>query len=214
MGWILHVEGLMSIMEGHEIRPSTSPGSRTCTPNSGVGSKKDWDDRNLISLALLNNALDHLQQPLIAHCQTAAEAWGELQSMYKSRDISMQMHLRDALYSLKKRPSDTMSQHITKFRLLLNQLAAIGRTIPEDKAYICILRSLPPEYSSFVRSMRTLQVSSTQYLIASILHKESHLKEEELANGMAALYTASRDGWTSTPKIVNGVHSRTSSRQP
>ncbi|OAE31541.1 hypothetical protein AXG93_3415s1010 [Marchantia polymorpha subsp. ruderalis] len=117
------------------------------------------------------------------------------------------MHLRDALYSLKKRLGDTMSQHITKFCLLLNQLAAIGRTIPEEEAYICLLRILPPEYSSFVHSMRTLHVSSTQSLNASILHEESHLQEEELANGMAALYTAPKHGWTSTPNIANGRHS-------
>lgn len=75
---ILQLEGLMGIMEGTEVRPSTPPGSTTRTPESGAGSKQEWDVKNLMALAVLSDLLKDHQHPLIARHSTAAEAWAEL----------------------------------------------------------------------------------------------------------------------------------------
>lgn len=73
--------------------------------------------QNLISLAMLNNLLDEYQHPLIARCETTAKVWAKLYKVYESHDISMQMHLRDALHAFKKKTCDFMSRHITKVYL-------------------------------------------------------------------------------------------------
>lgn len=91
----------MDIMEGVEVRPSTPPGSTTRTPESGAGSKQEWDVKNLMALAVLSNSLEDHQHPLIARHSTAAEAWAELNAFFESHDVPMQMHLRDSLHSLK-----------------------------------------------------------------------------------------------------------------
>ncbi|OAE30431.1 hypothetical protein AXG93_2121s1040 [Marchantia polymorpha subsp. ruderalis] len=97
-------------MEGKEIRSNTTPRSTTKTPESGAGrSKKEWDDKNLISLAVLNNSFADFQHPLIARCATAAaEAWAELNTVFEFYDIPMQMNLRDALHTLKMNTSDVL----------------------------------------------------------------------------------------------------------
>lgn len=55
---VLQLEGLMDIMEDKETRPTTLPGSETCTTASGPGNKKEWDDRNVLSLAILLHQKD------------------------------------------------------------------------------------------------------------------------------------------------------------
>ncbi|OAE25739.1 hypothetical protein AXG93_4368s1990 [Marchantia polymorpha subsp. ruderalis] len=114
------------------------------------------------------------------------------------------MQLRDALHTLKMKTGESAAKHIIKFRLLLAQLASVGQTIAEAEAYTCLLRSLPIEYRSFVRSMRLQHTLTTQSVIASLLLEASHLQEEELNDKMAALYTDKRRGWTtSTPKMMH-----------
>ncbi|OAE21613.1 hypothetical protein AXG93_939s1210 [Marchantia polymorpha subsp. ruderalis] len=120
----------MGFMEGKETRPTTPPDFATSTPASGPMSKKEWDDKNLISLAMFGH-----YQLLIAHCETAAEAWAELQNANESHDIPMQMHLRDALH--------TSQEKCRSFEI-----------ISEFEAYTCLLRSLPLEYRSFEKVKR------------------------------------------------------------
>ncbi|OAE22644.1 hypothetical protein AXG93_531s1280 [Marchantia polymorpha subsp. ruderalis] len=130
---------------GKELRPTTPPGSTTSTPATGAGSKKEWDNKNLISLAMLNILLTRYQ-PLIARYVTAAEAWAELNKVFEPHDI---VHLRDALHTFKLKRGESMQKHISKFCLLLDQLASKGQTIPEAEAYTSLLRSLPIEYRYF-----------------------------------------------------------------
>ncbi|BFI04648.1 hypothetical protein MPTK1_1g15480 [Marchantia polymorpha subsp. ruderalis] len=204
MSSIFREEGLMDVIEGKELRPTTAPGSTTSTPaSSGAERKKEWDDKNLISLAMLKYSLD-AHQHLIARYATAAEAWAELNRVFGSHDLQTQMQLRDALHTLKMKTGESAAKHIIKFRLLLAQLASVGQTIAEAEAYTCLLRSLPIEYRSFVRSMRLQHTLTTQSVIASLLLEASHLQEEELNDKMAALYTDKRRGWTtSTPKMMH-----------
>ncbi|BFI20247.1 hypothetical protein MPTK1_7g11315 [Marchantia polymorpha subsp. ruderalis] len=142
---IFRLEGLMDLIEGKELRPTTPPGSTTSTPATGAGSKKEWDNKNLISLAMLNILLTRYQ-PLIARYVTAAEAWAELNKVFEPHDI---VHLRDALHTFKLKRGESMQKHISKFCLLLDQLASKGQTIPEAEAYTSLLRSLPIEYRYF-----------------------------------------------------------------
>lgn len=148
MSWIFRVEVLMEVKE---LRPTTPPGSITSTPASVAVNKNKWDDKNFISLAMLNNSLEGYQHPLIADYVPAAEAWAELKKVFESHDISMQMHLRDALHTFKLKTGESMAKHIVNFRLLFHQLDSIWQTIPEAEAYTRLLISLPIEYRFFVR---------------------------------------------------------------
>ncbi|OAE33232.1 hypothetical protein AXG93_3105s1400 [Marchantia polymorpha subsp. ruderalis] len=66
---------------------------------------------------------------------------------------------------------ESVAKHISKFRLLLDQLAPVGQTIPEAEAYTCLLRSLLIEYRSFLRSIR-------QKMKCFYCKKRSHLASE------------------------------------
>ncbi|OAE32410.1 hypothetical protein AXG93_3671s1290 [Marchantia polymorpha subsp. ruderalis] len=142
-----------------------------------------------------NNAMEWDIQPLIARYRIAADAWRELARVYQSKSNPHQLHLRQALHSLKMQPGETVSTIITTFQLLLDQLAAIRQTIPEGEALLCLLQSLPNDYETFARSMRVSETLSTQTVITNLLFEEEHLKKQAATNGTRPLYILKKKGW-------------------
>lgn len=85
-----------------ELRPITPPDCATSTYAYVAKSKKELNEKNFISLAMLNNAMERQQQPFVAHYRIVVEAQNELTRILESRHIQMQLHLKESLHSLKE----------------------------------------------------------------------------------------------------------------
>lgn len=127
-----------------------------------------WSDKNLLSLAMLNNVMERERQTLISRCRIATEAWNELARVNESKSNPNQLHSKEAQHSQKMQPDQPVSTLITEFQLILDQLAIIVQTISDGEALICLLQSLSDEYQIFVRSMRISESLHTD------CHKQSH----------------------------------------
>ena len=156
---IFKTEKLWSIVSGAEplpVAPTVAEivaGSQLL-PTIGVGSISYWEERDSLSLTIINNCLEN---NVVSHIQSysyANQTWQELSRIFESQDAVTKMHLKDKLHTLKMKESDSVTKHVHLFRSYLENLAATGCPIADEEAILALMRSLPPSYRIFISSLR------------------------------------------------------------
>jgi hypothetical protein len=94
-----------------------------------------------------------------------------------SRFSRAKMYLKDKFYTLKMKESDNVTKHIHLFWANLHQLTTISATMLDDEAIICIMRSMPPSYKTFISSLMKQPNLTLQSLITNLIQEETLMKE-------------------------------------
>lgn len=128
---IFKAEKLWPIVSGSEPLPAAPSAAEVAAgtpalPTTGVGSISAWEDKDALSLTIINNCLENNIVSHIQSCKTAHLAWQELERLFESQDAVTKMYLKDRLYTLKMRDNDSVTKHIHTFRAHLEQLLAAG----------------------------------------------------------------------------------------
>jgi hypothetical protein len=75
----------------------------------------------------------------------------------------------------------------------LHQLVVAGATVLDDEAIICLVRSMPPSYRTFISSLRRQPNLTLQSLIIELNQKETLMKDMNLHNESSlALYAGKK----------------------
>ncbi len=93
-----------------------------------------------------------------------------------SRFSRTKMYLKDKFYTLKMKESDNITKHIHLFRANLHQLTTIGAAMLDDKAIICIMRSMrsmPPSYKTFISFLMRQPNLTFQSLITTLFQERN-----------------------------------------
>jgi hypothetical protein len=59
----------------------------------------------------------------------------------------------------------------------MHQLSTIGLAMLDDEAIICIMRSMPPSYKTFISSLMKQPNLTLQSLIANLIQEKTLMKE-------------------------------------
>ena len=146
-------------------------------PLTGAGSISLWKDQDALSLTIVNNCLENSIVSHIQSCKTSHLAWSKLINIFESQDIVTKMHLKEKLLNLKMKENTSVVKHIHNFRAHLEQLQAVRSPIAGDEAIIMLMRSLPQNYQSFIRSLHRQARLTLQTLITDLIQDETFIKD-------------------------------------
>ena len=145
----------------------------------------------LIAQSLGDDVISH-----IAGIMDAKEAWLELNRVFGTESKSSKINLLMQFYKLDKKESETMVQHISKFKGIKQQLSALKKVIEEDESMAVLLKSVDKEpYESIVATLKNVPNIKLQDIESSLLEHESKVKEKgsfvASQSGEQALFTRS-----------------------
>ncbi|KAJ0099696.1 hypothetical protein Patl1_21683 [Pistacia atlantica] len=90
---------------------------------------------------------------LVVGLDTAHAVWEALKNAYAQESQEREFTLRQQLTYLRKEDHTTITEHIRTFKGLCDNLAAIGKPIPDQEKVFCLLTSLGPQYATFTTTM-------------------------------------------------------------
>jgi hypothetical protein len=71
-------------------------------------SVSNWDDKDSLSLSIINDCLENNIVSHIRSCKTLHEAWEGLSNVFESQDVGIKMYLKNKLYTLKMKVSQNI----------------------------------------------------------------------------------------------------------
>ena len=90
---------------------------------------------------------------LVIGLDSSQSVWNALKEAYAQDSQEREFTLRQQLTYLKKEPSQSLAEHLRKFKSICDNLAAIGNPIPDKTKVYSLLANLGPEYESFTTIM-------------------------------------------------------------
>ncbi len=84
---------------------------------------------------------------------TAKDVWDALKAMYEGRTIMVLVKLSQQLQSMRCGGDDNMRKHFDKLANLKEQLAAMGKSVPNSEYALILIGSLPMSYASMLGSI-------------------------------------------------------------
>ena len=113
----------------------------------------DWDEKNDEALRVISFTVsDRLQGP-IHYGVTAQGAWDELRKVHAPNDKQRKYSLIKRLYRLDMHAGSSLIDHESTFDNLVQNLAAIGKSIEPEELIILYANSLPVEtFGNWIQS--------------------------------------------------------------
>lgn len=90
---------------------------------------------------------------LVIGLDTSLAVWNSLKEAYAQDSQEREFTLRQQLTYLRKDEQKSIGEHIRTFKGLCDNLAAIGKPVPEREKVFCLLTSLGPQYETFTTTM-------------------------------------------------------------
>jgi len=177
------LEGLWGVVGGSLPEPEEQEGNEA--------ERAQWTRKDNRALAVLRLLLDNSQLVIVLGCETAQDAWEALLDRYEQPTMQ-NIVLRERKYrNCSMNEGDSMQEHINKHKVLVQDLAAIGNPVPEERQVMELILSLPPSYDSLVNSLQLVQEGLTMKLLTSqLLLEEQKRKERDIGESSAAMYSA------------------------
>lgn len=139
---ILRASDLWGIVDGTIRKPS-----ETSTNELKLWKANDAKAQKIIVVAIEEEPLMH-----IINCETAADMWSVLESIYEQKSATSIHLLQQQFFQYTKDPGDSISVHISKLQKIAKQLCDLGEQITDNMLITKILMTLPDEYRHFFSS--------------------------------------------------------------
>ncbi|KAJ1428319.1 gag-polypeptide of LTR copia-type [Sesbania bispinosa] len=105
---------------------------------------------------------------LVVGLDTSHAVWDALKDAYAEDSQEREFTLRQQITYLRKEDDRTIGEHIRVFKGLCDNLAAIGKPIPDKEKVFYLLTSLGPDYETFTTTMLKPPRSSYSELISQL----------------------------------------------
>lgn len=109
----------------------------------------EWNKKDARAQRIIATSIGQKPTQYILRCNTAAEMWTKLHSVYEQKHDAGKQLLLERFYSYKAKASDDMATHISKLEYLVQQLRDAGVEIQDQILMSKVISSLPDEYSHF-----------------------------------------------------------------
>ena len=106
---------------------------------------------------------------LVIGLDSSQSVWNALKEAYAQDSQEREFTLRQQLTYLKKEPSQSLAEHLRKFKSICDNLAAIGNPIPDKTKVYSLLANLGPKYESFTTIMLKPPMPSYSEIVSLLL---------------------------------------------
>ncbi len=109
--------------------------------------------------------------------------WEALQNWYVDKGFTNKLFSTRTSFTSQMNPTDTMEQHLNKLGAMVEELDAIGATIPPKVKVMILLMSLLEKYKFLVTSLESLESIDTnkfpwEVIVTRLLNDELMRKEK------------------------------------
>lgn len=132
-----------------------------------------------ICLCLDDAAITHVRK-----CDTALDAWTALSNVYEDKGYGRKLRLQTTLYQTKLSDYNTIEEYITQILNVTQQLADIGKEIPDDDIAAIMLGGLPSHYAPLVMALENSNVQVTTELVKAKLLNEMAKTQNNAENAL------------------------------
>lgn len=144
---LLMRESIRNVVNGKEEKP-TSDAAKILL----------WEKANdkalaIIGLGLADNLIHHLDFD-----KAASELWIKLENLFGNKIINSKVFLKQKLFNLRMKESETLSEHLSNLGSLIQQLVALKATVGEDDQVAVLLSSIE-SISHFSEVLAILRVA-------------------------------------------------------
>ena len=119
----------------------------------GKNRNQDWTDvEKRIDCKALSQIQLHLHNNILQEvlCEkTAAALWLKLEGICMSKDLTSKMHLKQKLFLQRLPEEGNVLNHISEFKEIISDLAAMEVKYEEEDTALMLLCSLPSSYTNF-----------------------------------------------------------------
>ncbi|UYV71452.1 hypothetical protein LAZ67_8003295 [Cordylochernes scorpioides] len=109
---ILEAKDLLSITDGSEVKPEIED----------IAKFSNWKKKDAKSKMLITTALEFKYLQQIVNCQTSAEMWKKLSTIYELKSETNKYLLQQRFFEYKMNPNDNIASHISKVEIQAQQL--------------------------------------------------------------------------------------------
>ncbi|KAG5223904.1 Retrovirus-related polyprotein from transposon [Salix suchowensis] len=114
---------------------------------------KAWRKTDRLLRGWIIGTLSEEALGLIVGLDTSHAVWEALKNAYAQNSQEREFTLRQQVTYLRKEENTSITEHIRTFKSICDNLAAIGKTIPNQEKVFCLLTSLGPHYETFTTTM-------------------------------------------------------------
>ena len=186
---LLDSQGLLGHVDGTLVPPPPFDPPTSQTPNSSHLAWKATDQR---LLSLLLSSLTEEAMAEAVGLSTSREVWTALESTFSHPSKAREIRLKDDL-QLMKRGTHPVTVYARAFKVLCDQLHAIGRPVDETDKVHWFLHGLGPDFSTFTTAhMAQTLLPCFSDLVSKAESFEFFQKSLETLAPPVAAFTANR----------------------
>lgn len=177
---ILNAAGAWKVVNGDETKlAAAAPAAGTSTAALEIheGKLAAWEKADRTGQKVIGTTVGPQTLLHIINCESAAEMWNKLKSVYEQKsEVSTHM-LQQQWYSATMGPKDSISSYIAKLEDIAHKLDVMGEKVSDNMIMTKILMTLPQGYAHFVSvwestalAERTLANLTCRFTIEEMRH--------------------------------------------
>ena len=110
---------------------------------------------------------------------TGKALWDKLEAIFTAQNNARRLLLRQELNSLRKEPTEAISEYVARAKELATNLEAVGHKPDPSDVTLSVLAGLPREYSVLVTIVGTLKETQTlDEILPALLQTEQQTKQQ------------------------------------
>ena len=136
-------------------------------------------DTDQKALAFIGLCVKEHHLTTLKRCETAREAWQQLEAVYKAKSNARRLHLKKELTQLKMGPGEPLTKFAARAVDIQDQLRAAGHETSDQDVAWAVLAGLPAHYNMMVT---VLTATQTEISLDDILPKLLQVETQQQAD--------------------------------
>ncbi len=179
------------------------------------GTDEDKDNSSQV-LGLIQLHLSDAYLSMADDVATGKALWDKLEATFTAQNNARRLLLRQELNSLRKAPTESISEYVARAKELATTLEAVGHKPDPSEVTLSVLAGLPKEFSVLVTIVGTLKEMQTlDEVLPALLQTEQQTRQEEelfpmygAAASVKSCYYCKKSGHlkANCPKLLNKVN--------
>jgi hypothetical protein len=167
MMWALRSRGLLEHLTSATI---TATYTNIGTVNN-ITPEMRWENDEAITMHVIATSIPNTVFTNIKSKQNAKDVWDALKALFESRTQMVIVGTSQQLQLTKCSEDDSVREHFDKLTNLREQLAAMGKSIPDNEYASILMGSLPESYTAILGSIAAAAELSGTAVSSSIVVK-------------------------------------------
>ncbi|GKV51885.1 hypothetical protein SLEP1_g58504 [Rubroshorea leprosula] len=172
--------GLVESQDMYGFLNGETPMPKPCVTSADDGVTKDqpnpdfvaWKRSDRLLRGWINGTLSEEVLGLAVGLETSAEIWNALEEAFAHSSQEQEFQLNQSMTTMRK-GNDSIHEYIRKFKTTCDELAAIGKPMPDKNKVFWLLQGLGKEYENFVTTMLKPPVPSYHELVPLLKSHEA-----------------------------------------